>query len=581
MNTSEYIAKYLANRGIRHVFGIIGSAMYTLFTALGETEGIDYICPLHEQAAGFCADGYSRITNNVGIAIGTVGPGASNLITACAGSYLDSIPVIFLVGVNSTTSNKGKIPIRSYLFQEIDTEALFEPITKRVITVYNPDSIRECLDNAFSIATSERKGPVAILLPENTMYAETKAVLDGIGIYSKDDAVHQFDNNEEIKNCCKLLQDAKKPLFLLGAGIHLSNCEQTAVKLIEKIGCPVAFSYPARDLLPLSHELNVGSIGIFGSRSGNYALQSADVIICVGTRLDPYIIGNPKQFAPNAKIIVVDIDQEEINKYKVKGPIVYKTINCDAKYFFSELYKDSFPSLLGKCEWIEKIKNWKDKYPLVFPEYKSEPEINPYYFIDRLSMLLDSNDIIVTDTGLSAVWVGQSFSFKKGQRWISQFAFSSMGYALPAALGAFFASNRRVICITGDGGLQMNIQEFASIAYHSPNIKIFAICNDGYGLIQKTQDDFNKGHYATDREHHVPIPDSGAIAAAYGIKTNDVHCNKDIDDVINQVLQTDDPCFCSVHIPIGKRISIRVKSGNLTNMYPFLNEQEIKQDLDC
>ncbi len=567
MNSSEYVVRYLAARNVKKVFGIIGSAMYTLFTALGETEGIDYICPLHEQAAGMGADAYARVTNQLGVAVGTIGPGATNMLTACAGSYLDSVPVLYLIGVNGQNSTRGDIPIRSYSFQEIEIMKMFEPITKYCAIVKSPDDIKDILNQAFDAALSGRKGPVAVFLPEDVMYADTNLDLQ---IEEKDYDVSQAKAEpKQIEECVSLLKKAKRPLLLFGAGVIQSNCEEEARKLIKRLGCPVALSYPARPLIDSDDALNVGSIGIFGTRSGNWAMQNADLILCIGIRLEPYVIGNAKEFGKNADIIVVDVDPSELEKFSTKGPKIHRLIESDAGNFIRQFNAYDIDPIVDSDAihaWIATINDWKKSYPICSEEYYSETDVNPYVFMDELSKQLERDDIITTDTGLSCVWVGQAFRFKEGQKWLSQFAFSAMGYSLAAAIGAALADDKRVICITGDGGLQMNIQEFASAIYHNLDLKIFTVCNEGYGLIQKTQDDFNKGHYATDRENHVPLPNSGEIARAYGFRVFDIYENDRLAEKIHEVITAKGPVFCSVHVPMTKKITPRVKGGDLMNM---------------
>lgn len=570
MTTSEYVVKHLADRGVNHVFGIIGSVMYGIFTALGETEGIEYICPLHEQAASMGADGYSRATGKIGVAIGTTGPGITNLVTGCAGAYADSIPVLYIVGQPAKTATKQNLPIRYYAFQEIDTEKVFSSITKYIGYVDQPEYIKYEIDKAMDIAMSGRKGPVVIMLPEDIMYLDIDTIL--LKEYETERNLTELNYKAQehmIDACLERIVKSKKMLLLFGAGVHASAAEEEARKLVKALGCPVVMTYPARDIIAGEDSLNAGSIGIFGSQSGNRALQEADLLIGIGVRLDRFITGTPQNFASNAYKIMVDIDKGECEKYREFGLSVDKVITSDAKVFLHticskiEKNRNRLPSFTF---WNKQIADWKIQYPVYRDEYESEPELNPYYFMKHLSKHMKGDEFIVSDTGLSAAWIGQAFDFKVGQRWFMQFGFSAMGYALSAAIGVSFATDNLVVGITGDGGLQMSIQELSTLSYWNRNVKLFVICNDAYGLIQKTQDDYNKGHYGTDREYHVPFMDIGKIAEACHIPVLKIEKNEEIDRVLDNALNSAGPLVCCVHVPVSKKISPRVVQGDLMNM---------------
>lgn len=583
MNVSKYIVEYLRDQGVKHVFGVIGSAMYRVFQALGETDGIDYICPLHEQGVSMGADGYSRSGDTLGVAIATCGPGTTNLCTGCGGAYTDSVPILYLVGYPNINGTKGKMPIRHLAYQEFDIVEMFKPITKYVKLVTRPEDIRYELQKAIMLATTGRKGPVMLVLPENVMFSDvnTDELIPYCGNVQR---TYEEDKLEEaVRYSFESVKKAKKPVLLFGGGIRGAGAVKEARQLSLACNCPTAMTYPMRDLLDFRDPLNTTSVGIFGTRAGNYAIHTADVLLCIGARLDAYLTGDARRFAPNAKVIVVDIDQGELDKLPQIGVKTDKRYCLDAKRFINGLLmkiRETKNGLPDYKNWVGCVNRWKEKYPIVEPSYFEEKGTNPYVFLKELSGLLEDEDRIVVGSGMACAWVGQAFEFKKGQRWIMQFSIGAMGYGLCAAIGASFATDDRVVCITGDGSLQMSINELATVAFYNKDIKIFIICNEAYGLIQKTQDDWDCGHYATDREHHLPLPDSSAVARAYSLPVYDIYENKDVKRVIEEVLAADGPVFCAVHVPLENKIPVRSKGGRLDNLFPFLSEDEVKRDLE-
>lgn len=583
MNVSKLIVEYLRDYGVKHVFGIIGSAMYRVFQALGETEGIDYICPLHEQSVSMGADGYSRSGDTLGVAVATCGPGTTNLMTGCGGAYTDSVPILYLVGYPDTKGTKRNMPIRHLAYQEFDIVEIFRPITKYVKLVERPENILYELQKAIVLATTGRKGPVMLVLPEEVMFADVN--INNLIDYKENEPVfHGTDNlAEAVDYSFHLIKNAKKPVLLYGGGVRGAGAVEEARLLSECIDCPTATTYPMRDMMDFCDPLNTTGVGIFGTRAGNFAIYTADVLLCIGTRLEAYLTGNVRTFAPHAKLVVVDIDQGELDKLPQIGLRTDRRYCLDAKNFINGLltkFKETKEEIPKYGKWIRRINHWKDKYPIIEPSYFREKETNPYVFLKLLSDQLDNTDRIVVGSGMACAWVGQAFDFKRGQRWIMQFSIGAMGYGLPAAIGASFATDDRVVCITGDGSLQMSINELATVVYYNKNIKIFVICNGAYGLIQKTQDDWNCGHYATDREHHLPLPDSSAVAKAYGLPVYEIYENADAQRIIGEVLAVEGPVFCAVHVPIENKIPVRSKGGRLDNLFPFLPEEEVKRELE-
>lgn len=553
-----------ARGGVKLVFGVTGTTVNMLFVTLEREEGIDYVCPLHEQGGSFGADGYARVSGELGVAIATSGPGATNMLTGCAGAYTDGIPVLYIFG--QAAKSKGTVSTRFFGFQEIDLESIYKPVTKYAKEVRAAEDVRYEMEKAINLANSGRKGPVALIFPEDVLYEQVDGELlrgydnDEVKCDIKED---EQENKEKVRKCMTKLQNSTRPLLLYGAGIHRACAEMLARIFAERANIPVVMTFPARDLLDSGHPLNAGPIGVFGSKSGNNALSESDFVLAIGVRFDRQVTGIPSLFCRSARMVVVDYDKNELKKLNGIG-IEADGIEMDAGRFFeimNDMLAESGIDPEKRTDWVSYIKNLKIVNPICKAEYEKEPDLNPYYFMEKLSGCLDRSDIIFSDTGLSTVWIGQAFRFQEGQRWHTQFSYSSMGYALPAAIGGSFATDGRIICICGDGGLQMSIEELAVLKGYNRDVKVFCVANDGYGMIQKTQDDFNNGHAATDRTHHVLLPDSLKIARAYGLDTYEIKTNRECTFIIRQMLESKEPAFCLLHIPMKKKISPRVKAG--------------------
>ncbi len=479
MKLSDYVASFLAELGIKHVFVIIGGASAHLIDSIAKTPGIEYICPQHEQAGAMAADAYARVTGKLGVAIATSGPGATNMLTGVCCSFYDSIPTLYITGQVSTFRSKGNAGIRQLGFQETDVTAIFKPITKYAVKINNPQDIRYELEKAVHIAYSGRPGPVLMDIPDNLQRIEVQPKLLKSYV-PKDDKNNSHALDSQVVKCIDLLRQAKRPVVILGWGVHLSGAEKEALKFVEKSKLPVAPTWGLRYLLPAIHPQLIGAFGTHGTRYGNFAVQNSDLILSIGARLDTRQAGSPHwTFARGAKKIVVDIDPTELKKFKKLEMGVDLEINWDAKDFLEVLNRKIIGVKLPQISaWQKKIADWKEKFPVFRKEYFKDSDVNPYVFIKMFSDEVLTNNIIFADTGCSLAWLLQAFEFKKGQKLFSAFNNTPMGYALPASIGASFAINKKsIICVTGDGGLQMNIQELITVVKHNLPIKIFLFNN--------------------------------------------------------------------------------------------------------
>jgi len=586
MTVSEYILKFLISKNVKDVFLMTGGAISFTVDAFTKNKNIKYTCVAHEQSAAMMADAYSRCDKGFGATMVTSGPGAQNLITGIACSWFDSVPVIHISGqVNKfelSSSNKTTKKVRQIGFQETDIVSMVKPITKFAYQLKNSNEIKYILQKAFYIANEGRPGPVLIDIPMN--FQKEKIDLNKLRTFKKP----KIKNNDiKIKNDVykiqKLLIKSKRPVLILGGGLRMSRAVNELEKFLKKINLPIVTTWSGLDVIDFNHNNYVGCIGVYGSRAANFAVQNADLVLNFGSRLDTRVTGGkPETFARAAKIVSVDIDKYELNKKR--GLDVYLKINQDLNNFLSILnLKSRNFRYSASREWNNICKKWKSSYPNVISSYQKQKKwVNPYFFIERLSDKLNKTDIIVPCSGGNLTWTIQSFKIKKGQRLFSAYGNSPMGYALPAALGASLANNKkRVICIEGDGGIQINIQELQTMASNRIPVKLFIINNNGYGIIKQFQELYLGGRYeATIPSKGVTNPDFKKISSAYGINYTEIKSNKEIDKVLKKVLVSKKPEFINVIIDPNQKIIPKLQFGKpIEDLSPLLPRSEFKKNM--
>ncbi|QER42858.1 thiamine pyrophosphate-binding protein [Thermodesulfobacterium sp. TA1] len=590
---SDYVINFIASLGVDTIFLLPGGGCMHLVDSLGRNAKLNYVCCLHEQAAVIAADGYAQYKNDLGVALVTTGPGGTNAITGVAASWIDSTPLLVISGqVKRKDMSLGK-GVRQMGVQEVDIVSMVKPITKYAFTIMEPESIRYHLEKAIYLAKSGRPGPVWIDIPldvQGSVIDENS--LEGFQPTSFiSNEVSSLNLESLVKEVIKLLNKAKRPVILAGKGIRLAKAEEEFLKLIEILKIPVLLTWRLIDIIPEDHELNFGRPGSIASRYANFILQSADLLISVGARLDLSQVGyNYKWFAKNAKKVIVDIDEKEIQKLEgVDLPIV-----ADAKDFLKEFLKQiDKVEKVNRSPWLERCKYWKDKYPVILPEYlEDSPYVNTYAFIDVLSNLLNEDDIIVPgSSGSCSEITCQAIRIKKGQRVINSPGLGSMGFGLPQSIGVCIASGKkRTICIVGDGGLQHNLQELETIKRLNLPIKVFVLNNNGYGSIRNTQRRFFEGRLVCcDPSSGLTLPDTCKIASAYGIKTIRISEQKNLKDRVKEVLDMNGPVVCEIMIDpdlqIAPRLSSVIKedgsieSKPLEDLWPFLEKEELEKEL--
>lgn len=584
MKLSDYVADFLAGQGIRHVFAITGGASVHLIDSISKHSKIGYICPQHEQAGAMAADGYARATANLGAAVATSGPGATNMITGVCGAYYDSVPVIYITGQVATFRLKRDTGSRQVGFQETDVVSMYKPITKYAVMVEDPKRIRYELEKACYFARTGRPGPVLVDIPDNLQREQIDPEELEPFVPPAPQSAAGGGLDKQVERCLELLQEAERPVMVLGWGIRLAKGEKEARDLVERLGVPVVPTWAMVDLLPSDHPLFVGAFGTHGTRYGNFTVQNADLLLAVGTRLDTHEAGSPVTlFARAAKKIVVDIDTPELEKFAKFGMVVDVLIHADAKDFLKAFNKRT-RNIRTKdiSPWKRRIAEWKARYPVCLPAYYREKEVNPYVFVKTLSQESAEGDVIFVDTGCAVAWMMQGFEFKKDQRVFHDFNNTAMGYALPASIGASIGLDRRpVICVSGDGSLQMNIQELATVVRHKLPIKIFLLNNHGFSMIQQTQDQWLGSRYeASTVEGGLAFPDFVKVAKAYGYKTRTIRSNRTVRQVIREVLDSDGPVFCNVEIRPEHRVIPQVKFGRpIEDSEPLLARKEFFENM--
>jgi acetolactate synthase I/II/III large subunit len=575
MKLSDYLLYYLKEAGVLHAFLITGGAVSNIVNSFDENKNIKYICTTHEQGAAIAAEAYSRITRNLGVAIATSGPGATNLLTGIACAYFDSIPTLYITGQVNTNESTWEN------FQETDIVSIARPITKYSVKIQNAEDIKYELDKAIYIAKSDRPGPVLIDIPMNIQRVEIVPENLKSFIPEKKE-LDEVLLNKKIDETIGFINSSKRPIFILGAGVKLAKAEKETIDLIEKLKIPVVASWGGIDIMPHNHELFVETFGVSAGRIGNFSVQNSDLIISLGSRLDTRQTGGkPQTFARGAKKVIVDVDKNEL--YKNRGINIDVDINFNIKDFLDGMYKNIHKIKTNDfSDWKDIIKNWKEKYPIVDKKYYEENKVNPYVFMETLSKESIEGDIITNDTGSNLSWAMQGLKAKKDQKIFSAFGNSPMGYSIAAAIGASVASgNKQVICITGDGGIKMNINELETIARYKLPIKIFVMNNHEFGLIKQFQDVWlNSCYKASSVSGGLGDPDFVRIAKAYDIDACSITSNKEIKQKIREILDFNGPYLCSVEIKCGEKVIPKLEFGKpIEDSSPLLDRDEFKKNM--
>jgi acetolactate synthase I/II/III large subunit len=537
MKTSDYIADYLVKKKIKKVFSITGGASIHIIHSLAENPKIDYVCMHHEQGCSMAADGYSRVSDHPGVALATSGPGATNLITGIACSWFDSIPSIFITGQVTRFRMRGNLNVRQIGFQETDIISMVKTITKYSTQILNVENLKKELDKCFYFANEGRPGPVLIDIPDDIQRQELDSNLLKSLNKNKFFISKKLKLNKNLKNKINKLQDlinrSKRPVIIPGNGIRLSKSLNNFLKFQKLFKLPFAPTWATLDLFQSNDKYNAGPFGTHGLRCGNFTVQNSDLIISIGSRLGTRETGSPlSSFGREAKLVVVDIDNNEIKKFDKFNKKVDLAINSDVKVFLDEFNKNIKKiDIKDYNSWIKQISIWKKKYKPGNGRVLTK-KVNPYLFLSKLNQYLSKDEIILSDTGSAIAWITQSFKFNSKQRLIHDFNNTAMGYALPASIGAKLADkNSNVTCLVGDGSFMMNIQELSTLTEYNIPIKIILLNNEGYSMVKQTQDQWLGGKYfATSQNQGLSFPSFKKIASSFDLDylkiQNDNEINK-------------------------------------------------------
>ncbi len=549
VSVAKYLVSLIEKTGVRVVPVIQGSAIMKVIDELGQNRNLRYVCPNHEQGLAMMVDAYARI-HGFGVGMVTSGPGGMNASTGIACAYYDSIPCMFITGNVGRFHLKGNRGVRQRGFQESDMVSLLKPITKYAVLLENPEDVRYEFEKAFYLAISGRPGPVAIDVP----YDVQRAMIDPEKLkgFVPQQNPGEEHGDEELRKAAKsiieALKNAKRPVLLAGGGVRISGQVDALRRLVKSLRIPVVTTWGGLDFFEPDHPLYLGNIGRSGNRAAVDIVQNCDLLLSLGARFTTKEIVDEKNFAKNARIFSIDIDKSELEEGLI-DPVV--KVLADLKRFLPILLREAEKSGLRLLD-PEKEKILKSAYYIIDAtrEGTGKEFISPYRFCEALSSVLSPQDIITADVGVNLTWVAQAFRLKEGQRLISAWGCSPMGYAFPAAIGAQLANEKaKVVAILGDGGMQMNIQELQTVFFNKLPIKIFVFNNQCYMSIKAAVVSLFDGRiFGTDKTSGYAPPDFVKVAEAYGIKAVSLEPGEDLKKQIKEVLDAKEPVL--VNIPV-------------------------------
>lgn len=593
---ADYIFEHLAATGTRHVFLLTGGGAMFLNDALGKARGLKYVCCHHEQTCGMAAEAYARVSGKVGVVSVTTGPGSINVLNGVFGAWTDSIPMLIISGQvkRETCMASYQLPnLRQLGDQEVDIIKMVKGITKYSALVDDPKLIRHHLEKALYLASSGRPGPCWLDIPVDVQSAMVDP--DALQAYDATQDTPVIEKSALVQNCREILaklRSAKRPVIMAGTGVRLAGALELFERVTTKLGLPVTTAWTAHDLVATSNPLFCGRPGSLGDRAGNFTVQNADVLLVLGSRLNIRQVSyNWENFAPHAFKIQVDVDPAELEKPTVRPDLPFA---CDLKIFLSEFARqideEGFESDVH-AGWVAWCRERVIRYPVVTEAQRNAGvPINPYHFLDVLIRKLNGEDIIACGDGAACVVPFQVGFMQRGMRMFCNSGDASMGYDIPASIGAAFAGDgKRVICLAGDGSGHFNIQELQTILHHRLPIKIFILNNGGYLSIRMTQAGFFKGNFVGESPvSGVTFPDFVKVASAYGLPAYRIE-KADFSQQLDDFLKVEGPALCEVMLDpkqgFEPKLSSRqlpdgrIVTASLEDMAPFLDREELKANM--
>ena len=586
MRVADYIFKTLADRGVQHCFLVTGGGAMHLNDALRLEKRIKPVCCHHEQACAIAAEGYYRASGRLPVVSVTTGPGGTNAITGVIGAWLDSIPMVVISGqvkFSTTIASCPDIPLRQLGDQEINIIDIVRPVTKYAKMVTEPEQICHELAKALEVAMSGRPGPVWVDVPLNIQ----GAILERPSLVSCGmEAVFEC-GDAKIEALSDMIKASRRPVVIAGHGIELDHAEEDFVALVEKRQIPVLSTFCGMNVIPSDHPLAFGRIGTIGQRAANFVLQNADLIISVGSRNNIRQVSyNWENFGKRAKKVVVDIDPAELAKPTVKPDL---GICCSASGFIRAWAASDVDC--HRPEWLAWCEGMRQKYPAHTPDQMvCAGGVNPYHFLHELTEACPANANIVAGNGTACVALFQTCVSKSGQKIFWNSGCASMGYDIPAAVGAAVATERLTVCIAGDGSSMMNLQELETIVYHRLPVKILLLSNDGYSSIRQTQTNlFGEDLMGCGPSSGVGLPDFAKVAVAFGFHTEVFDSHIGLRERLSEFLSVDGPAFGIAKIPasitFSPKLSARrnpdgsMESPTLEDMFPFLDRAEMRRNI--
>lgn len=596
---ADYVADFLVAHGVTDAFSVVGGGAMHLNDALGHKEGLHVTYNHHEQACAIAAEAYARLDNKIAAVCVTTGPGGTNALTGVVGGWLDSIPMFILSGqVRYDTTARYALqytetPLRAMGDQEYDIVKSVTPMTKYATMIEDPKQIRFALEKAWHLATTGRPGPVWVDIPVNYQgcFIETDE-LEGYDPAADDALLPPPVDEATVALLLEKLKSAERPVFHAGYGIRLSGAYETFRRVAEKLNIPIVTYWNAVDLVENDHPLYCGRAGNMGDRPGNWAIQNADFILAIGTRISIRQVGyNWKTWARAAEVMMVDIDRAELKKPTLH---VEYPVWADAKDFLEKLDAAVSEPVFAGGLWNDTCRRWKTDYPVVQEKHRAEngETANVYAFIDYLSHQLPENSLTAVSNGACCVVGNQAYAIQKGSRMANNSAIASMGYGLPAAIGTCIGGGRKqTICLEGDGSIMMNLQELQTVLTNRLPIKIFLINNRGYHSIRITQTNlFNKNFVGVGEDSgDLSFPDFEKLSKAFGYPYVSAHSNAEMKQAVDETLAMDGPVFCEIFTDTAqvwepKSSTKRLPDGTLVSppledLAPFLPREELKAQM--